>query len=72
MPQENDLSDIIIIVSTLGYLQELLGKHCSPVFETDNLVAVSIDSIVAQVVCIEMHSFSVLCLGPIPNTVEFY
>ena len=56
VPQENDLSDI---VSTFGDLHEVLGEHCIPVSETDNLVAVSVDSIVAQVVCIEMHSSSV-------------
>ena len=67
VPQENDLSDI---APTFGDLQELLGEHCIPVSETDNLVAVSLDSIVAQVVCIEMHSSSVLYLAPMPNTVE--
>ena len=64
MPQGNDLLDI---VSTFGDLQELLGEHCIPVSETDNLVAVLLDSVVAQVVCIEMHSSSVLYLVPMPD-----
>ena len=60
--QENDLSDIVF---TFGDLQELLVNT-----ETHNLVAVLVDSVVAQVVCIEMHSSSVSYLAPIPNTVE--
>ena len=60
MPQENDLSDI---VSTFGDLQEVLVEHCIPVSETDNLVGVSLDSIVAQVVSIEMHSSSFFVCG---------
>ncbi len=67
MPQENDLSDI---ASTFEDLQELFGEHCIPVSETDNLVAVSVDNIVAQVVSIEMHSSSVWYLAPMPNTVD--
>ena len=58
MPQESDLSDII---STFGDLQELLVEQYIPVSETDNLVAISVDSIVARVV---------LYLAPTPNTVE--
>ena len=67
MPQENDLSDTVF---TFGDLQEYLGEHCIPVSETDNLVSVSVDSMVAHVVCIEMHSSSVLYLAPMPNTIE--
>ena len=67
VPQENGLSDIF---SRFGDLQELLGKHCIPVSKTDNLIAVSVDSIVDQVVCIKMHSSSVLYLAPMPNTLE--
>ena len=48
VPQENTLSDI---VSTFGDVQEFLDEYSIPVSETDNLVAVSLDSIDAQVVC---------------------
>ena len=65
--QENDLSDI---VSTYGDLQELLGQHFIPVSETDDLVAVSLDSIVAQVVCVKMDGSSCLFLVRVPNTIE--
>lgn len=62
---QSDLSDI---VSTYGNLQELLGQHFIPVHESDSLVAVVAESIIAQVVCVDCSSC--LFVTRIPNTVE--
>ena len=66
-PQEDNLSDIL---DTHGDLQALLGEHIIPGNETRCLVAIHVEDIIAQIVCVQMEGSTGIFLSRYPNSTE--
>ena len=65
--QEDSLSDIL---DTYGDLQALLGEHVIPGNETHCVVAIHVEDVIAQVVCVKMEGSTGLFLSHYPNSTD--
>jgi hypothetical protein len=57
-------------VEVYGDLQDLLGDHIIPVEETSQFVAIELQDILGQVVCMKMNGSSIVYVSRYPNIAE--
>ena len=66
----NDNYCMTDVVDACSNLQELIGKHLLPAQETQDLVAIPVGDITAQVVCMRMLGSSCIFVSRFPDIIE--